>query len=196
MAEADRQALTAFLSDADRHCQAFEEGQPATATPWPYALLEWSPEDQAPPSVQQVLAVVRTNTASLRVIVHERGWPGRSVVGEDGADAAWLVLQHAGSGVASIGTPENHEFRRACVPLLEHAVQEGEAHPRHLASTVDGIRSVAGEPPVFAVLTTDYTNRLREALDDAARTVQKDDLHPLVARPRPGEPHPRSGDAR
>lgn len=35
------------------------------------------------------------NAERLEEIVNEHGWPGRSLVGERGARAAWLVLQHA-----------------------------------------------------------------------------------------------------
>jgi uncharacterized protein DUF6624 len=155
--ERDQAAMAAFLRTADSHREAYEStGRPTSTTPWPYTLLEWTPPEQAPAEVRRVLEVVSSNTQRLRAIVERYGWPGRSLVGEDGADAAWLLLQHAGSGVPTIGTPENHAFRRSCVPLLEQAVRAGEAHPRHLAWTVDGIQSVAGEPPVFAVLASDY----------------------------------------
>ena len=49
-------------------------------------------------------AVHRANAARLRVIVEEIGWPGKSQVGEDGAHAAWHVLQHA-IGHAGIEVP-------------------------------------------------------------------------------------------
>ena len=34
------------------------------------------------------------NTARLAEIVAEHGWPTRSLVGDDGANAAWLLAQH------------------------------------------------------------------------------------------------------
>jgi len=33
------------------------------------------------------------NTRWLGEVLADRGWPGRSLVGEDGADAAWLLAQ-------------------------------------------------------------------------------------------------------
>ena len=38
------------------------------------------------------LRAVDANTARMKTIVAERGWPGRSLVGEDGAQAAWLLV--------------------------------------------------------------------------------------------------------
>ena len=35
------------------------------------------------------------NTDRLRAITAEHGWPGRALVGEEGAEAAWLIAQHA-----------------------------------------------------------------------------------------------------
>jgi hypothetical protein len=74
----------------------------------------------------------------------------------DGADAAWLLLQHAGAGVRTLDSPANRALRNRCVPLLQEAVTAGLAHPRHLAHTVDGIRAVEGGLPVYAVLSTAF----------------------------------------
>jgi hypothetical protein len=105
-----------------------------------------------------VLEVVRENTARLRQLINQHDeWPGRSLVGEDGADAAWLILQHCGSGVPTIGTPENLAFQRSCLPLLEQAVLAGEAHPRHLAHIADNLHERFDEPPEYAVLTSTYS---------------------------------------
>src|SRR5947209_9236632 len=39
--------------------------------------------------------VHRRNAARLTETLDRHGWPGRDLVGADGAAAAWLVLQHA-----------------------------------------------------------------------------------------------------
>lgn len=156
MVDADDMAMQEFLACAGRYREAFLASQPTTTTPWPYAVLEWSPVDTAPSAVRRVVGVVHRNIARLREIVAQRGWPGRAEVGMDGADAAWLVLQHASSGVRALGTSTNLEFCRCCVPLLEEAVVAGNAHPRHLAATVDSLCRVAGQPPAFAALAMDY----------------------------------------
>jgi hypothetical protein len=58
----------------------------------------------------------------------EHGWPGRSLVGEDGAEAAWLIALHADHDVG---------FQRTCARKLEQAVERGEAPARHLAYLTD-----------------------------------------------------------
>ncbi len=45
--------------------------------------------------IQQVMAIDRANQIWLARILNRYGWPGRSLVGKDGADAAWIIAQHA-----------------------------------------------------------------------------------------------------
>lgn len=42
-----------------------------------------------------VQALDRRHTARMQEIVAKFGWPGKSLVGRDGAKAAWLLVQHA-----------------------------------------------------------------------------------------------------
>lgn len=74
--------------------------------------------------------VHRRNADELREIVDEHGWPGRSLVGDEGAEASWLVLQHA------IGDPV---LQRRCLPLLRDAARRGEIAPYHAAYLEDRI---------------------------------------------------------
>jgi hypothetical protein len=149
--------MRAFLADADSHRELFTRTQTvASGTPWPYALLEWDPPQEAPLTAQHVVATVIRNTARLREIVAASGWPGRSLVGEDGATAAWLLLQHTNSRVTTIRTAAGDEFCRSCLVLLRTAVVQGEAHPRHLAAVADSLRLSNGDPPEFASLSEQY----------------------------------------
>lgn len=75
------------------------------------------------------------NAARLRVILEECGWPGRSVVGDEAADAAWLILQH------SIGNPH---LQRLGLSLLEAAATVGEAPMLQVATLEDRIRCNEG----------------------------------------------------
>ena len=153
----DVAAMSRFLAEAGSHRAEFERTQVITSDPpWPYALLEWQPSEQAPECARRVVDVVHAHTARLREIVAEHGWPGRSLAGEDGADAAWLVLQHTHSRVATIRSAEGDEFCRSCVMLLRDAVACGEAHPRHLAAIADSLRLGDDEPPEFASLPDQY----------------------------------------
>lgn len=86
---------------------------------------------------ERMAAVHRKNAASLERIIDECGWPGESLVGNDGAEAAWLVLQHA------IGSPG---FQRKCLPILKKAVENGEAPAVQVACLEDRISVLEGRP--------------------------------------------------
>jgi Family of unknown function (DUF6624) len=58
-------------------------------------------------------------------------WPGRNLVGDDGARAAWLVAQVA---IDDVG------LQRRCLGMLELAVACGDADPVHLAYLLDRVR--------------------------------------------------------
>jgi uncharacterized protein DUF6624 len=88
-----------------------------------------------------LMAIVhRRNGDRLGEMVDAHGWPGRSLVGDDGADAAWLVLHHA------IGDPE---LQRRCLPLLELAAAGGDVPAWHAATLLDSIRFHEGRPQVY-----------------------------------------------
>jgi hypothetical protein len=72
----------------------------------------------------------RIQALELEAIIAQHGWPGKSLVGEDGAHAAWFTAQHA------IGHPA---LQRRCLVLLQEAVARGEAAPAQAAYLEDKI---------------------------------------------------------
>jgi hypothetical protein len=77
----------------------------------------------------------------LREVLDDVGWPGLSLVGTEGAEAAWLVAQHS----AAVDLP----LAARCVGLLESAVLAGDAPGRHLAILTDAVRWQEGRPQVY-----------------------------------------------
>lgn len=73
----------------------------------------------------------------LAEILADHGWPGASRVGEDGAEAAWLVAQHA------IAQPE---FQRQALVALRAAARSGEVPAWQSAMLEDRIRTLEGLP--------------------------------------------------
>jgi Family of unknown function (DUF6624) len=90
------------------------------------------------------------NTDRLRAIIAEHGWPGRVLVGDEGAEAAWLIAQHADSQL---------DFQREALALLERAVHDGDAPASHLAYLTDRVRMNEGRPQLFGTQVADWRSR-------------------------------------
>src|SRR6266550_7255680 len=83
----------------------------------------------------RVEALHQRHATRLAALIDAHGWPGRSRVGDEGAQAAWLVLQHA------IGNPP---LMRRGLTLLQGGVKEGEVSPLEVAMLEDRIRIFEG----------------------------------------------------
>jgi hypothetical protein len=82
-------------------------------------------------------AVHDRHAARLAQILAAHGWPGERPVGEDGAEAAWLIVQHA---IAQPG------FQRRALDALREAADRGEVPRRQAAMLEDRIRVLEGRP--------------------------------------------------
>jgi len=79
----------------------------------------------------------RANASRLRQIIAVFGWPGISLVGEKGAQAAWRIALH------SIAEPQ---FMRQCRDLIDAASQHEDAPRWQFAIIDDRIRVYEGRP--------------------------------------------------
>jgi hypothetical protein len=80
------------------------------------------------------------NTDRLREIIEANGWPGYSLVGEQGAEHAWLIAQHSDNQL---------DFQREVLGLLTRAVAHGEASPKHVAFLTDRVRTNEGREQLY-----------------------------------------------
>ena len=98
----------------------------------------------------QVGEVDKKNTARMKEIISTHGWPGKTLVGEDGANAAWLLVQHA---------DKDRPFQRECLALMAAAGAE-EVSQSNLASLTDRVRVGQGQPQVYGTqFWTDESGR-------------------------------------
>ena len=81
------------------------------------------------------------NSRWLAEVLSARGWPGRTLVGEEGAEAAWLLAQHADRDPAR---------QRAFLHALRSAAGQGEASRANLAYLEDRVRVNVGQPQCTA----------------------------------------------
>ena len=85
-------------------------------------------------------SVDAANARRMAEVLDEFGWPGWSLVGEDGALAAWVLIQHADLHL---------ELQKRGLALLEAAVAADDASPGDLAYLVDRVRVAEGRPQVY-----------------------------------------------
>ncbi|MCU1280626.1 MAG: hypothetical protein JWM53_4172 [bacterium] len=85
-------------------------------------------EDKA--AGERLAAVDRKTTARMKEVVAKKGWPGKSLVGSDGAFAAWLLVQHADA---------DPSFQNLCLDKMEAQVKRGEAVAKDWAYLVDRV---------------------------------------------------------
>lgn len=128
-------------------------------------------------------AVHKSNATRLAAIIEQHGWPGESLVGEDGARAAWLIAQHA------IGNPP---FMRQCLSLLKQAASEYEVPQWQAAMLEDRIRMYEGKPQVYGTQFqpdeygefVPYTIENPEDVNDRRRSVGLNTLEERMAEMR------------
>jgi hypothetical protein len=82
----------------------------------------------------------RAHNARMTEILDEYGWPGWTLVGSDGAFAAWVLIQHA-----DLDLP----LQERGLELMQAAVDAHDADPSDLAYLVDRVRVANGEPQVY-----------------------------------------------
>ena len=85
-------------------------------------------------------SVDAANTRWLAEQVARRGWLGRTTVGEDGADAAFVLVQHADADTA---------FQARVLPLLARAYHAREATGQQLALLTDRVATARAQPQVY-----------------------------------------------
>lgn len=106
-------------------------------------LLRRIEPDRAARLADDPEAVWRVDAENLPWIKHviaTYGWPGKSLVGEDGANAAWLLVQHADADPA---------FQRHCLDLMTAAVSDAEASPGQLALLTDRVLLAEGQQQLY-----------------------------------------------
>ncbi len=128
-------------------------------------------------------AVHVKNARRLSELIDQLGWPAEDIAGNDGAEAAWLITQHA------IGDPD---FQRRALDRMHVCAAEGRIPAWHAAYLEDRIAMSEGRPQRFGTQWLDdpRDGRIRPwKLADSSRvnelraSVGLSDLSPI---PEPG----------
>lgn len=93
-----------------------------------------------PPKVLQMMLIDGENTAWMKQVIEKYGWPDRAMVGREGAQAAWLLVQHA---------DRDPVFQRRCLELLTKAHEKGEASADQVAYLTDRVLLAEGKSQIY-----------------------------------------------
>jgi hypothetical protein len=88
--------------------------------------------------VARMNAIDSDNHARIKAIVKQYGWPGRELVGQDGADAAFLLVQHS-----------ELSFQKEMLPLVKKAFQSHQMSGQNYALLLDRVLVGEGKPQVY-----------------------------------------------
>jgi hypothetical protein len=91
-------------------------------------------------------AVHIKNAARLRRLIAAHGWPSEDLAGTDGAEAAWLIAQHA------VGEPD---FMKQALARTRAAAEKGKIPGWHAAYLEDRIALYEGRPQRFGTQAID-----------------------------------------
>ena len=128
-------------------------------------LLKRMKEDQRirfepNPNMIEWMKIDADNTAFMKKVIDKHGWPGKILVGADGALAAFLMVQHATADPA---------FQERCLVLLRKAVEQGEARAPDMALLTDRVLVQAGKPQIYGSQFHTVNGRLvPELIEDEA----------------------------
>jgi hypothetical protein len=104
-----------------------------------------APEAKRQKIMEEMRETDARNRARLKEIIAQHGFPTVSMVGEDAAGAAFLILQHADA---------EPEFQQRMLPVVEQLATKGEASKTSVAYLTDRVRNAQNQPQWYA---TQYT---------------------------------------
>jgi hypothetical protein len=108
--------------------------------------------------------VDRENTKWLAEIVEKHGWPTISLVGQDGSNDAWLLVQHA---------DKDPKFQRKCLDLMTKAPKE-EVSQKNLAYLTDRVLLAEGKKQIYGTQFTSANGKWEpRPLEDPANVDRR-----------------------
>jgi hypothetical protein len=93
-------------------------------------------------------AIDNANSARMKEIVRQIGWPGPELIGQDGTDAAFILVQQA-----------DHEFQKQKLPLVKSAYQAGKLQGQFYALLLDRVLVSEGKPQVYGTQAKAFDKR-------------------------------------
>ena len=124
-----------------------------------------NPTPETAALLAEMAATDADNLAFVEGVVAEHGWPTPALVGEDGVNAVWAVVQHA-----------NPEVQERMLPLAEAAWRAGDLPGPSYALLLDRVLVGRGEPQVYGSqpdVAADGTLSAPATVDDATLDARR-----------------------
>lgn len=132
---------------------------------------EFSPETLK--LIEQQAEIDKKNIERLAQIVEKFGWPGKSLVGEKGATAAFLVVQHA-----------ELVHQEKYLPILKTAAEKGEARASEVAMLEDRVLMRQGKMQIYGTqVKSDSTTQGKLVLHPIENEAEVDERRKKVGLP-------------
>ena len=131
----------------------------------------FAPDSLADPSpalaalLMEMTTTDADNLAFVEAVVAEHGWPTPALVGADGVEAVWAIVQHADS-----------EVQERMLPLAEAAWRAGDLAGGNYALLLDRVLVSRGEPQVYGSqpdVAADGTFAVPATVDDATLDARR-----------------------
>jgi len=88
--------------------------------------------------LDQMKRIDANNTARIKAIIKQYGWPGPKLIGRDGTDAFFLLAQHAAPA-----------FQKKVLPLVQQAYRRGILTGQNYALFTDRVLIQSCKPQVY-----------------------------------------------
>ncbi len=125
-----------------------------------------------PSFAARMAGIDSANTTWLKAVVARRGWPGRSLVGTEASNAAFLIVQHA---------VHDSAFQAQALSLMERGVPTGEVRGADVAMLADRVAVHRGEPQRYGTQAKLLNGRL--VIDPIADSAHVDERRAALGMP-------------
>ena len=95
--------------------------------------------------IDRMVSIDKDNTEWLKTVIQKKGWPSNKLVGKEGSQAAWLIIQHA-----------DLEFQKQMLPLVESSYKSGDLPGSDYALLLDRVLVGEGKPQIYGTQAEDF----------------------------------------
>ncbi|MFL5339258.1 MAG: DUF6624 domain-containing protein [Gemmataceae bacterium] len=113
------------------------------------------------PIAKKLAEIDEANTKWLKEVVEKHGWPGKSLVGTDGAHDAWLLVQHA---------DRDRAFQKKCLELMKPLVTTGEVSKGDFAYLTDRVLVADAKKQLYGTQFHEMNGKMEpQPIEDEAK---------------------------